>query len=445
MKAGCMKCVVGLCIILFLAGCDNSLETTGSTVTDEHSLYAPVKLPSLDSSPLLVQEFLKGRYDNLKQQPSMNRLIAYGDALFANQYVDEAKKVYDAAFEIEPSNISVISRVSVVLFRMASYDRASKIVSALAEQNPKNIEVVFFDGLIKESLGDYDAALESYQAAWAINRHLPETNFALGKVLFNLGQHEKSAKYLKKAMVLAPDSKFVRAQIVRLSKIVELNMDIPAESSALNSSQLEIPYPQYQEIMSSGRLLPELRLQLGWAKSSGDNHGAIEKLLLIIEHYPDNAQEFDYIDLAHLFAVTGDIESAKGIYNDAVKRFTDSPKALLGLADLEIKANQVDSALKLYDQASLVASVDRDIARVAQGRARCIASKGDLTTALAELKKAERLWPDNPYIHSDMMRVYADMKQFDMAKQHLGLAEQLGHRFSPELKQQILLLAAGNE
>lgn len=435
-------------ISLIVSGCDEhvavepDVNQNKSNSSSKPSLNQSFTLPDLTNSTDIVREHLQYLFIEAKEADDNRASFArYADALFINYFYNDAKDAYMTLAVIEPSGHKWFSMLAVTSHNLGQTKEALDYIRQANQLNDDHIASLFFEARLMEETGNYERAKHYYQIVYSKFPDIVESNFALGKLLFNMGQYERSRDYLEKAMQLSPQSSIARAYLIRLSKIVDISIDIPAENLAYNEAQLSLPHPYYEEVMTEGRTLNDLRFNINRSISKQDSLATIKYLKLLITHYNDRVQEDDFLKLSHYLTFERRLNEAKKTYLKAINRFPSSSTFHLGFADIALSEKKYELAREHYENALSMQESDNDKARSLQGIARIIASKGEFERALSLLNEAAALWKDNPIFQMDLMRVNADLGRFEKAFFHLEKAEELGFNIPNQLKERLTRLA----
>jgi tetratricopeptide (TPR) repeat protein len=129
-----------------------------------------------------------------------------GEVLAYQGRRDEAKKAYDRALELTPSDITARAARAHLEDEIGDYPAARADFIVLVEKYPMSADTVFALGVVEERLGEKEKALERYDRA--IELWPPEAQFpALYRralIFYERSEWERAARDLEPAVEAAP-------------------------------------------------------------------------------------------------------------------------------------------------------------------------------------------------------------------------------------------------
>lgn len=365
----------------------------------------------------------------------------YGNRLLANQLSSQALDAFRRAHQLDPGNPEWPARLAFLNAENSDLDAAAFLVAVALEADPDRAALHFFAGNVQEALGRYDLALSSYREALRLLPDAFEAEYAIGRLLLNLQRHRESRVFLERAQQAAPRSMAVHATLARLAQAApELDITLPAAPHSPLESQVALPPPYADRLFRYVRDAEALHFHAARLLNLQRAREALELLDALARYYQDDVTEAEWIDRAHLQAMAGRYDDAIDSYRRCLEQYPESAQARLGLADFELRQNDLTSATLYYEQAEQLATLPEVRARALQGRGRVAALSRDLPAALRLLQGAVAESPSAAVIHMDLVRVLADMKRIDEALVHLDRAQSLGFPVPAGFRE--LLLAA---
>jgi len=274
------------------------------------------------------------------------------------------------------------------LLRGGRFAEAADLFAALAEKKPGDFVVLYGQALATFNAG-HPAQAEPL-ARKAMEIALPAARAADRKP-------EKIAQ--------AADS------LVLLSVILAVRKDDQAALKLLQKA-VEIAPNHFDAQLSMGRLLFGM----------GDDNGAIKFFRSAILSQPANSQARFF--LATALEHAGDIQGALSSYRKLIEMSPDRYEGHLGLGALLLKQGDrgIDEGLKELTRA-LEINPNLYEARVALGRS--LIARGQPAQAIAHLRRAVELAPENPEPHYQLSLAYRRLGQEDAAAQEAAIVKRI--------------------
>ena len=359
--------------------------------------------------PGLLREAVESRPDNAALQ-----LTAAFVAARANQperYVEQLKQTLTVAPDWEfPATLLLVQ------LRYGNEDhateearneaglQATRFATEHLEVHPGHLRfrLQFVRHLIETS--DIAAALVQLNTALEMNPDAPEALFTMGAIWFEKGDMTQSRDYFVRYLRLDPDNDQAR---LYLSDIAYKQDDYVAASNYL-----------YGVVSRQYYLDAQIRLANILAKRYDVDMG-IQHLKQI-----DAVSEEDHIRLILqqdlLFQEHDHYTEAKRVLDEGLEQFPDQPDLLYSRGLVTAKMNRLD--LHERDMRKLI-EIEPDNAHAYNAFGYVLADKTDrLEEAMALIKKANALLPDNPFILDSMGWVHFRLGDTRKAIEYLKLA-----------------------
>jgi tetratricopeptide (TPR) repeat protein len=130
-------------------------------------------------------------------------LAQIGQSYFKLKKISEAKKNYDEAITLAPSNKLNLNNYAYYLaIEKTDLDKAEKYIKEVLEVNPNDYHFLDTYGWVLFQKGDFKKALEIFEKAIASNPNEPLINDHLGDSYFKIGDIQKALKHWKTAVDL---------------------------------------------------------------------------------------------------------------------------------------------------------------------------------------------------------------------------------------------------
>ncbi|MFM7395963.1 MAG: tetratricopeptide repeat protein [Gammaproteobacteria bacterium] len=137
--------------------------------------------------------------------------------LDAANRTNEAIKVFEALLKVRPGDGNIQNALGYTLAdRKRQLARAETLIREAIAQRPDSAAVVDSLGWVRFRRGDKAGAITELERAWRLSREA-EIGAHLGEVLWAAGNQAKAREVWARSLVIAPDSKPLRATIERLT------------------------------------------------------------------------------------------------------------------------------------------------------------------------------------------------------------------------------------
>ncbi len=151
----------------------------------DHAIKVIEAVPASDRTPKM--EFTLGAaYDQLKRpkdaiaayqraadlDPSdTHTLDALGQALLADDQLDEALKQFKLLAQADPENTEALIHISEIQRRQGKYEDALATIRKARKQDPSSLEAGFNEGLLLDVLGRFDESAQTYEKMVDLTSH----------------------------------------------------------------------------------------------------------------------------------------------------------------------------------------------------------------------------------------------------------------------------------
>ena len=343
--------------------------------------------------------------------------------------------VIEALLAKEPNNYAWPYLLAYISYSPDSQgdDKLREYIDQAYRLKPDSLDVLYLLAEIAISTGDMDTALSASKKAAEMAPENAAVRYLRGLLLLTAKRYEESKTHLLKAMGLAPESAKIRASLLQLSKFTRIAPDaIPSAETASNMEDVGYTGELMATILSRSLYPRNLSARAGRAMYEQRWADAADAFALLKQHYDLN--EKGMAEYANALTILQRYDEAEAIYRELIA--DDSPgrvKHRLGLAQL-LFMNRKPEASVHYEWIRANAGIDAEKALAYQGLARIAASQGKLEAGRQLLLKALKLDSDQAVFHLDLMRIYADLRDFGKAFEHLATAETMGVKVNPALK-----------
>ncbi|MEE9269368.1 MAG: tetratricopeptide repeat protein [Candidatus Krumholzibacteria bacterium] len=282
---------------------------------------------------------------------------------------DEALPHLETAWELSEHNGAIGDKLADAYFRLGNLTSCERVLDELLADNERNTTALYLKAKIHYVKGARVEALQFLRTLKAFDKPRFETERLLAKVLFELGRDEEALEAYKDAIVLDPyypflhytyglllrkfqrrddaqeamrnalelEPRFVDAALELSAMLVEDERFAEAQEVLENLREQEVDSPEALLLManlyfSQGKLDSAIRVLEGEAQRSNLNR---DGLLL----------------LGRVYYEAGEYEEAFGIFETLFDQETRTSEMSRVLAEISLKANKPDRALKHYREA----------------------------------------------------------------------------------------------
>jgi len=285
--------------------------------------------------------------------------------------LDDALSAATQAHKKDPNNADVHFLLAAIHAQRQDYPRVAGHCLNVIQLQPGNAVAHFNLGLARQSMGDLQAAAEAYRGAIAQQPDYPAAHINLSAVLLDSGNTTEALSSSAHALAAAPN--LPEAHLAKGRALL---------FSGQHQSALEF----LQQTQQRFGKLPDITLNIALChKALGESGQARELFNQLSQSTPGYAPV--WVELGHLEQQTEHYLEAAQHYERAA-RIHPTSETLLKLAHCLYASERVEPARKLYH---------------------------DL------LEK----YPDNPFIHNNLGRLYEQLGHLESAEHHLRRAVEL--------------------
>ena len=346
--------------------------------------------------------------------------ILKNNAAGADQYLLKATAM-------APKDANVWTVRGHYLFFRKSYPEAEQAFNKAIALDPK-LERPHYELGDLYLLGFHNpqAAITAYQAALAINRDDSRVHYTMANALAEVGRLDEAQAQLVEAARLDPQN---------------LSLQISIGDFNLKRGNLDLAQQAFDKALSINPAFVPARLGQGDVfVARKDLDHALLSYQAALQYAPNSTAA--QVKIAVLQELKGQWNEAEQSYRNALKL---DPKLLLAANNLAWILNEHQNksaeALKWATSAASLAPQDFNTQDTLGWVLR---SNGNLARALATLKNANSLAPDNPQILYHLGVVYQETKQPQLAVEYLSRALSFGRTFDGAADAKARLVALRN-
>ena len=303
----------------------------------------------------------------------------------------EAIPEYEATLRIQPDLIEARYALSADCWKVGDWDGAIQLLRQVTERNPSfAAETRRNLGLELKQEGKLDEAVQEFKAAINLQSDSPELYLALAQTLTEKQGSGGAKASARKAVALArdrPESNYDLAEALRLK------------------GDLEAAEAQFRRVLEVDPRYPYAHRQLGLVlRQKGSYDAAAAELKEAAEADPQDAEARYY--LGSVLLKLNDVEHAVENFTEALRLNPyDSAThiALAGALNRMGKAQDAQAEI-VKAQALDKLAADAGQSRVLLGSAVEHLKKGDVSSALDELRQAAQMSPEYPEVQLQLAR-----------------------------------------
>lgn len=312
-----------------------------------------------------------------------------------------AESAWRAFLMTHPRNAEAYAHLGLLEAREEHYAQAVPLYRKALALDPKmpglNLNLglsLFKSGALKEAVRTFSSMLDEQSLAPSETQRL---DVLIGMSHYGLGEFAAAVPYLKTAASVDRQSLWIRltlAQSCLRSKQFPCVLDVYREILALNAESAEAD-------MLAGEALDEMR----------DHAGAIEQFAAAAKVDPKMPNV--HFALGYVLWTQNRLEEAAKEFTAELANTPDHPQALIYLADVDIKLDNLATAQPLLERAirsdPRIELAHLDLGIIYAGRGRKI-------EALREMKTAEQQNPNDQNVHWHLARFYKSIGNNEAAK-----------------------------
>jgi len=319
--------------------------------------------------------------------------------------IELAKRSLDQVLQIVPSHKASILLMGSISFSENNLEQANDYLTRYVKANPANAEARKMLGLTRIKLNKPESALSVLEPLLKTQPDDAETLALMGKINVLRGDAEKGITLLEKASQLSPKNQKIELAIVK-ALLMDGEIDSAIEKlKTLNKSDTSD---------TTG-----LMLAMTYAKQ-GDLKKSVQTLDKIIKANPEKAEY--RLMKASVINKLGSAQQAKKIVLDVLENEKNNLSAKFMLAHLEENADNLDLAIKLYDE---ILQQDQGNLAATTRIARLLAMQGDTARFVSYLEDATEQHPQAIIPKVLLTNHFLRVKDFDKANNLVAALEQI--------------------
>jgi tetratricopeptide (TPR) repeat protein len=375
--------------------------------------------------------------------------------------MDDAKRLYTAVLEKDPTNFDGLHGLGVVYCRQGQLEDAERWISRAIARNPRSAYAHNNLGSVLLALARPEPAIGHYKQAVAILPDFADARNNLAAALMRLGALEEARLHYEAALRIAPNHLEAhnnlgalllrlgrqRDGIVHLEAALKLNPDYPEALNNLGTALMASGDPQraLQYCGKAARLkpdFPEAHNSVGNALIALDRPvEAIRPFQAALSLRPGFAEALNNLGTA--FDAAGDPEQAIACLERAVVLDTAYPDPHANLGAIRLRYGKLDEARRDFSQAVRLAPNNTKFLLHLAELTRFDA--GDPHIALMEKMAEDPALRDDERqigLHFALSKAYADLNDHEVAARHMvkanGLKRQRIHYDEREALDELL-------
>ena len=411
-----------------------------------HSAKVIEAVPVGDRSPKM-ELALGAAYDQLKQpkdaiaayqraadmDPSDAHTVeALGQALLADNQLDEAMKQFKLLSEADPENTEALVKIAEIQRRQSHYEDALATVRKARKQDPTSLEAGYTEALMLDILGRFDEAAKAYEGMVDATSHAngaytteEKTNLGfflerLGSVYHEMNKTDLSIAAYQKMIDMGGDQAMRgyegEVETYGEAKMFDQAAEVAKKAQDANPKDLDL------KLMAAGAMVEQGKTEdaLTATKALFDASG------LTLNKAPIENAERDrllWLKLGQFYTETRRWKDAEDAYAKATPLSTrneDKGYLLFLKGALAERQKHLEPAEQLFNQAL---AIDPNNAATLNYLGYMLADKGvRLPEALKLIRKAVDLDPMNGAYLDSLGWAYFKLGQYEEAEENLRLA-----------------------
>jgi len=306
-----------------------------------------------------------------RQQPDPAVLQQYArtaERAVAEGRYDEAQRAYETLRELSPATAEVHAQLGVIYFQQGKFAQAIPALREAVRLKPSLPKVDALLAMSLSELGKYEEALPAVtkafsQSADGVLRRM--AGLHLQRIHTGLGRDQDAVEVSLRLSRLYPDdpevlyhsgrvfANFAYLQTMRLAAVAPDSVWLHLAAGEANQSQglYDAAIREYRQVIAVAPRRPGIRFRLGRAllersikeSSSGDALEARQAFEEELALDPTNANAA--YELGEMRRKVGELEVARGLFEQAVAAYPDFDHARVGLARTLIALGRPAEAL----------------------------------------------------------------------------------------------------
>ncbi len=309
------------------------------------------RIPNLSELDPGFAAAVRDALSSVDRDPSSGAAIgALGRLYQAHRYVDQARRCYERAEELDPSAPDWPYYLGFLAAGRGAHDEAARRFERALELRPSYWAARVRLGNALLAAGDADGAEDAFRAARAASPGTPWGELGLGKAARRRGQPEAAAEHLRTALALDPahrETRYLLAmterQLGNPERAEELLADLAdAEVSSLDDPMLEAVFELVRDTQTMIRTANE-RL------AAGDRQGAERLYREVLRLDPDSYDA--HLNLGVLHGLADRNREAAAALERAIEIDPDRADAYALLVIAYIRTGRTEEGLRQLERA----------------------------------------------------------------------------------------------
>ena len=302
------------------------------------------------------------------------------DALLAGNRRDEAEAVNDSFLRDNPKDADALARRAGFLVDKGDAEKSVVELEAMLRQAPASPAIRFNLGRAFMSLNQREAARQQFSQAIHFDPKFVLARIALAQIELTTGEYGRAV--VSAEQIVALDDKNGPARLIRATALRQMGKKEEARAAF---EALLAMYPKSDQALLQFAILNAMEgrtreAEALYRKSFEVNPGNLGGLLAIVQSQLEKNKPDEALQMVRAEAA----------------RYPDRADLAITLADLEMRLGHVDAAIAQYRtllaKQTTIPAVSGDIHfRLGE----CYKRRGDLRAAVAELKQAQQILPNN--------------------------------------------------
>ncbi|MEL3907202.1 MAG: tetratricopeptide repeat protein [Treponema sp.] len=262
----------------------------------------------------------------------------YGMSALKTNRLDEAKKGFLLAKNVEPNHFEVNYNLGYIYYMQKDYEKAVPFLRKALVPQPDNIAALKYLAYTLQSLRKYQEALPCLKKVLDVQPDNKEALFAMGECFYEVGSNEQALKIFTHLRV-SPDVGPRSALYAGLIRIRANQLDKAAEDFEIGLKHENIPMDINNELrynLAQARIktqdLQKALVQLKEIQSTSPGYKDVASLIL-------RYQELNQNKNLHMYLMAGQSEFV-GLCRKIVSRFF--PNAKVKILDISVLATHTD-------------------------------------------------------------------------------------------------------
>lgn len=328
----------------------------------------------------------------------IDALNNYGNILVERNAIDEAKQIYERAYSIRPSDISVISNLTIAYKRTGELEKGKSLINSfIKEGGTANSQLLCNFGAILIDLGELEDASVALRNAMRLDPNMQQTYLNFANLEVKRENYEKAKYYFEECLSRTPEYAEAHNNLGLLySTTKEFDLAIAALTNAIKLK------PNYYEAINNRGLVYKSKENYEAAledfskaillkpdfvealNNRGNLYKDLEKFELALEDFnkalKSNPTFFEaYNNRGVVYLRSRRMEKAADDFNKTLAFRPQFLPALLNLGTYYLDTGAMDEAISQFDRALAVQPCSAD---GKFNKSLALLTKGDLKNGL---------------------------------------------------------------